>query len=403
MERAAKPRENTNHGNYATPPNTSSEIEDPAGQNHGYMRDPATRGGGEICSRTVGDSRADDRHTTPSGATLNIEGGMAGPRYPVNRHLTPRPSQIPDTPSPKLVGVQNHDDFQPQSFVVDMSAPIGSSDDEDPLPHGSRPHTKPRRVGGRELGEVDDEEGGGNHLDGLNPWSIARLTAARRPPRQPLPQTVDQELETADIQVAPGGGARRQLSTAQMSPRQYRAANAMSQSRRPPPFKGPGGPYKKPTITHVRGDASKGAKVQTTLERFRHINQPIVDTREGSQSPSPQTTLANDTSFPTRLPKEDPRGYLLRGQHTIANDMPNKLRRLKTELLPLEMTPLGSGTHTLRLTVNVSTSVIATLFEKISPLDGSSSDGKVERGLHDDIEPDEIDKLIAQAEAMSRE
>lgn len=101
------------------------------------------------------------------------------------------------------------------------------------------------------------------------------------------------------------------------------------------------------------------------------VNRRIVDDlsiiRDSQESPE------------ASLPKNDPRNYLMRRQRSLAdNPQRRKIQRLKTNLLPLETTPLGFETHKLALSVHIDSQTLARSMAKISLLDSYLVEGALE-------------------------
>ncbi|KAK1781360.1 hypothetical protein QBC45DRAFT_476294 [Copromyces sp. CBS 386.78] len=89
-------------------------------------------------------------------------------------------------------------------------------------------------------------------------------------------------------------------------------------------------------------------------------------------------TVEGEKGIEAALPKNDPRGYLIRRQRSLAiKPQRRKIQRLKTNLLPLETTPLGCETHKLTL--------------KLLAL--ASIEGALEDQLEDSISPEEVTAL----------
>ncbi|KAM7197650.1 hypothetical protein V8F20_006540 [Naviculisporaceae sp. PSN 640] len=340
-----------------------------------------------------------DRHMlAPNGSLEHTGDERAQPQGPpVQLHSGLASENVLPTPSTNTGGVQSRPNIQSRPFTLDMSACFIDSDDEGELPRKSAPHP-------RLANEV--EEPLANPLEGLNPWSIAKLTASRRRPNQPRPQPITEERNTGDTREC----ARRPPPTAKgpYQPRQYNNSNFTGPPRKAPlkasgpAFKVPGGAYKKPTMNEARPRGRPEPMVQTTLSRYRTPGHPGYGTarpEEGPKDPSVQPICSQNASSST-LPRDDPRSYLFNDEQLTVNNPQRRLRRCKTDLLPLEKTPLGSETHILRLTLNIKTQDLADLIEVISDLDRYYTDGKVDRGLCDNINPDEIQRLIARAKAM---
>lgn len=62
----------------------------------------------------------------------------------------------------------------------------------------------------------------------------------------------------------------------------------------------------------------------------------------------------NDDEIPNGISADDKRAYLIKKQRSIANDPHKKLRRLRTDKLPLESTPSDLETHALVLSVTLN-------------------------------------------------
>lgn len=315
------------------------------------------------------------------------------------------------TPGMHTRGVQSRPNIQSLPFTVDMSTCFIDSDDEEELPRNSAPCPRPLLQGESRVGELDETEKPlRNPLQGLNPWSIAKLTASWRRPHQPRPQPTVEGRDIEDM----GERMRRTLPTAKGSfqPRQYNSSNFAGQPRNPPP-KTPGGAfnvhwgaYKKPTMNEARPRGRPEPMVQTTVSRYRapaHPGHVNAQTEERPKDLIPRSLYSRNTSSSAGLPREDPRSYLFIDQQADVDNPQRKLRRCKTDLLPLEKTPLGSETYPLRLTLNVKTQALANLIDLVSDLDRHNLDGKVDRALYDNITPDEIQRLFARAKAMLEE
>ncbi|KAK3488659.1 uncharacterized protein B0T23DRAFT_421551 [Neurospora hispaniola] len=101
------------------------------------------------------------------------------------------------------------------------------------------------------------------------------------------------------------------------------------------------------------------------------------------------------------LPTNDPRGYLIRRQQSLA-DKPQrrKIQRLKTNLLPLETTPLGFETHQLALTLLVDPQTLARSMVRTSLLDSYLIEGALEDTLVNSISPEEITALESRVKLL---
>lgn len=328
-------------------------------------------------------------------------GSLAAPLQP-NRGL----DRILPTPSMQPGGVQIRPNIQTQPVLADISACFTDSDDEDPISRRPPQRPGPHPIGRDGFrGTGDDGETGNNPLQGLNPWSIAKLTVPRRRYGQRGSQAAVEERVTESV----GELAGRPLSAARVPPRpQQKHTTNFTGPPRQPPFKVPGGAYKKPTMGEPRSTTRPEPMVQTTLSRFRapgHPGYAHTGIEQNPRDPMAQAPIVQNTgprfeSSRAPLPKEDPRSYLFDDQQPVANGTHRRLRRCETDLLPLEKTPLGSETHQFRRTLNVSTQNLAAMVQRVSGLDRYYIDGKVECGLSDNITPDDILGLVARAKAL---
>ncbi|KAK3397669.1 hypothetical protein B0T20DRAFT_499358, partial [Sordaria brevicollis] len=94
------------------------------------------------------------------------------------------------------------------------------------------------------------------------------------------------------------------------------------------------------------------------------------------------------------LAKNDPRNYLMRRQRSLAdNPQRRKIQRLKTNLLPLETTPLGFETHKLALSVHINPQTLARNMAKTGLLDSYLIEGAVEDSFRNRLSQEEVATL----------
>lgn len=133
----------------------------------------------------------------------------------------------------------------------------------------------------------------------------------------------------------------------------------------------------------------------------------LSDILRGEKSVNPRTdddlssVVDGEKGNEAALPMNDPRGYLIRRQRSLA-DKPQRrqIKRLKTNLLPLETTPLGYETHKLTLKHHVDLQTLVRSMEQASLLDGYLVEGTPEDQLKDGISPEEVASLESRIELL---
>ncbi len=89
--------------------------------------------------------------------------------------------------------------------------------------------------------------------------------------------------------------------------------------------------------------------------------------------------VPGDDNARTGLPAEDSRTYLMRRQRSISKN-PKKLRRMRTELLPLETTPSGLETWNLEITLEITSQSLSNQLMDAEKLDEQLSKESTEDG-----------------------
>ncbi|KAM7192004.1 hypothetical protein V8F33_008582 [Rhypophila sp. PSN 637] len=344
-----------------------------------------------------------------STPTINQEAIRENIRF--NRN--PTPSDVSDTGGPRL-----HVDQRVPSSVA-LPTRFGSSEQS--------PCTKPAAIPGipnRPNGEIMVRGGIIRPSEGdiTAPTedirnSIELMDQPTRPPiplpLRPYPEQIQptSSIRTGGAQTLPnlqGQPFVVDMSAQPLPPkaashqRQQCTSNFKGPSRKPP-FKVPGGAYKKPTFGQPSSRGPQQAKVQTTLSRFRtpgHPGHAPGGADEGPRDSMSRPICSQPAGTLARLPKEDPRSYLLGDEQAVGNNPQRKLRRCKTNLLPLEKTPVGFETHRLRLTLKLKTQDLARMIHMVSDVDDYSGEGKIGRGLYDNIDTESLQNLISRATAM---
>ncbi|KAK3956371.1 hypothetical protein QBC32DRAFT_227600 [Pseudoneurospora amorphoporcata] len=147
------------------------------------------------------------------------------------------------------------------------------------------------------------------------------------------------------------------------------------------------------TARRTNNDARRRTTAQTRADS-------LTDMLSGEMSVNPRTdddllfAVEGEKGIEAALPKNDPRGYLIRRQRPLAiKPQRRKIQRLKTNLLPLETTPQGCETHKLTLKLIVDPQALASSMEKASILDSYLVEGVLEDELEDGISPEEVTAL----------
>ncbi|KAH7034907.1 uncharacterized protein B0I36DRAFT_381736 [Microdochium trichocladiopsis] len=126
----------------------------------------------------------------------------------------------------------------------------------------------------------------------------------------------------------------------------------------------------------------------TTLSSSAAVRNPAfvpVKPTTAVYRPSPEAPISPvealvDAPAETTLDSGDPRAYLLRRQKSIAK-RPHKIRRLKSAMMPLEMTPAEEQLHLLRYVTTVDLHTVQSFLNDIKSFDQYISAGANAEGL----------------------
>ncbi|KAK3394525.1 hypothetical protein B0H63DRAFT_461176 [Podospora didyma] len=398
-----------------------------------------------------------------------------------------------------------------QSWRVDMSSRLDDFDDEDDNGQNAQlPFTTADNYASGHMPNIGDSGIPGNPMEGLNPWSIAKLAAPRRPPQpgahQAMPRSAHNPQQSQNI--IPGddsdGESTLTVPARELHHRQQHPGIGNGQSFNRQAWKVPSGPYRKPlpptkaftSFGHFMSTGHRGRRnhgnnrarsppssshqfrriprdyssgehlhldqrphpngsVQArlpfnqggtrranlkineepsqqllrrqdsdmmsdatssmhahVLERVRHLAGDMNTNKENETVPIQAPPFRNPSAFPESLHQGDPdtseaaqrievismqrelvsqpavrdmdsRQYLMRRQRSITKDPRKKLRRMKTDLLPLEKIPQGLETKSLVLVMKAGSCDMASWLECASRFDKCMGIGEPEDRFED--------------------
>ncbi|KAH8675520.1 hypothetical protein BX600DRAFT_534972 [Xylariales sp. PMI_506] len=124
--------------------------------------------------------------------------------------------------------------------------------------------------------------------------------------------------------------------------------------------------------------------------------QPRNDNRKGRECASvlpghfvTESKVAVEEPIATSLVSGDPRAYLLRRQKSMAisreKGQPNKIRRIRSNLLPLENIPTGDQIHNVTMPIQVDSYRLPQILKSLENYDKYLTEGDIEEALDIDL------------------
>jgi len=107
---------------------------------------------------------------------------------------------------------------------------------------------------------------------------------------------------------------------------------------------------------HARPPSRKELPLRAIPGNPRHRTSPAGGLREVRDAP---VDVPMEEPLRRCLPAEDRRAHLIKRQRSIAQAPEKRFRRLRTDLLPLEVTPCGFETRSLALTLKIDTCLLS--------------------------------------------
>ncbi|KAK3695198.1 hypothetical protein B0T22DRAFT_368800 [Podospora appendiculata] len=118
---------------------------------------------------------------------------------------------------------------------------------------------------------------------------------------------------------------------------------------------------------------------------FLGLTSPAGGLESGGGEPADCGSIRRE-ELPHEHLAEDSRRYLIRRQRSMVRDSRKKLRRLRTDLLPLETIPRGFETYTLMLTMEADSCHLVKQLVDVSRFDKYLKDGQLPSGLESSAE-----------------
>ncbi|RYP39493.1 hypothetical protein DL767_002227 [Monosporascus sp. MG133] len=132
------------------------------------------------------------------------------------------------------------------------------------------------------------------------------------------------------------------------------------------------------------------------------LRKPFSQLRSTNIQLNAQPSTQDKEPIKTTLPSGDPRAYLLRRQKSAAAEISSgarsKLRRLKSNLMPLENVPTDHQTHSLVLISDCNIQQLLSWVEQIQSYDKYMTEGELEAGI--DMSLDEGRRVEARLKAL---
>ncbi|RYP78523.1 hypothetical protein DL771_000476 [Monosporascus sp. 5C6A] len=132
------------------------------------------------------------------------------------------------------------------------------------------------------------------------------------------------------------------------------------------------------------------------------VRKPFSQLRSTNVQLNAQPSTQDKEPIKTTLPSGDPRAYLLRRQKSAAADIASgarpKLRRLKSNLMPLENVPTDHQTHSLVLRSDCNIQQLLSWVKQVQSYDKYMTEGELEAGI--DMSLDEGRRIEARLKAL---
>ncbi|EAA34508.1 hypothetical protein GE21DRAFT_983 [Neurospora crassa] len=235
-----------------------------------------------------------------------------------------------------------------------------------------------------------------------NPYTTQ--DSGRRPAdRRSYPTDAGRSLGMVQSRLSFGGGyykrQRKTRTTEILEPLENTVSNANGGFLRPnqPLMGSPGQHIGRRTMDNTR----RRTIAQTKANRLTDMLNGEMPVKSRTVDDLSSFIVEGEEGVEAALPTNDPRGYLIRRQQSLA-DKPQrrKIQRLKTNLLPLETTPLGSETHQLALTLLVDPQTLARSMVRTSLLDSYLIEGALEDTLVNNMSPEEFTALESRVKLL---